>query len=100
MLLTTAELVVIVLLAQGKTDSQIAHDLQLSRHTVRHQVESAMRRTATNTRAQLLARAIHQGQITVAAWPPAIAPPTLPVPSTENGANARCMNSPRTSTLL
>lgn len=71
--LTQAELMVVVALAQGLTDAQIATALSLSRHTVRHQVESAMRRTSTRTRAALLATAIHRGEVSVATWPPVIA---------------------------
>ena len=71
--LTEAELAVVHLVAQGLGDLEVAERLQLSRHTIRHQVMSAMRRSDSRTRTELIAKCFVHGYLTVGHWPPAAA---------------------------
>ena len=61
--LTERELEVVVLLAEGLTNDQIADELVLSPRTVQSHVSNAMKRTRTQSRTQLAVLAIREGLV-------------------------------------
>ncbi|MDP3894476.1 MAG: helix-turn-helix transcriptional regulator [Nocardioides sp.] len=68
--------------ARGQSDREIARDLQLSAHTVRHHLTAAMQTTGATSRAQLVALCYAAGVLEVGVWPPV-------------AANARCLRLTR-----
>lgn len=73
---------VVLLVARGQSDREIARDLQLSAHTVRHHLTAAMQNTGATSRAQLVALCYATGVLEVGVWPPV-------------AANARCLRLSR-----
>lgn len=63
--LTERELEVVVLLAEGLTNDQIADELVLSPRTVQSHVSNAMKRTRTQSRTQLAVLAIREGLVPI-----------------------------------
>jgi DNA-binding NarL/FixJ family response regulator len=61
--LTDRELEVVVLVAEGLTNDQIAERLVLSPRTVQSHVANAMRRTRTQSRTQLAVLSIREGLV-------------------------------------
>ena len=59
--LTAREAEVLALVAQGRSDKEIAHDLSLSARTVSHHVKSILRKTDSMNRAQAAVWAAHRG---------------------------------------
>lgn len=58
------------LVACGLSDREIARDLQLSAHTVRHHLTAAMQNAGACSRAQLVALCYATGVIKTGEWPP------------------------------
>jgi DNA-binding NarL/FixJ family response regulator len=58
--LSVRELEVVLLVARGLTDKQIAEELVLSPRTIQSHVASALRKTGTSRRTELAALAIHE----------------------------------------
>jgi DNA-binding NarL/FixJ family response regulator len=63
--LTERELEVVVLLAEGLTNDQIASELVLSPRTVQSHVSNAMKRTRTQSRTQLAVLALREGLVPI-----------------------------------
>jgi DNA-binding NarL/FixJ family response regulator len=63
--LTERELQVVVLLAEGLTNDQIASQLVLSPRTVQSHVSNAMKRTRTQSRTQLAVLALREGLVPI-----------------------------------
>ena len=68
---TQAELNVLIRIARGLTDEAVASACNLSPHTVRHHVASAMRRAAAQSRTELVAKCFAAGVLALS-WPPAL----------------------------
>ena len=67
--LSQRQLEVVLGVAQGLTDREIARDLSVSPHTVRDYLTVAMQATGARSRAQLVALAYTSGLVG-AGWPP------------------------------
>jgi PAS domain S-box-containing protein len=61
--LSERELQVVRLVAQGRTGPEIADELHIAHDTVRRHVHNAMTKTGARSRAQLVAKAIGDGQV-------------------------------------
>jgi two-component system nitrate/nitrite response regulator NarL len=59
--LTARELEIVEAIASGDSNSDIAHDLNISLHTVKHHLSSVFDKTGTSTRLELAVFAIHNG---------------------------------------
>ena len=68
--LTSRETTLLPLLAEGKTNGQIARDLHLSAATVAHEVQQLMHKMTASCRTELVARAFASGLLTSEVWPP------------------------------
>lgn len=80
--LSERQVQVVIQVALGQADREIARSLQLSAHTVRHHLTSAMQNTGAHSRAQLVALCYATGIIESGIWPPA-------------AGNARCLRLER-----
>jgi DNA-binding NarL/FixJ family response regulator len=63
--LTDRELEVLQLLAQGKANKQIAHDLEISEHTVKFHVSSIYTKLGAGNRTEAVRLGVRQGLITL-----------------------------------
>jgi DNA-binding CsgD family transcriptional regulator len=66
---TDRQIEVLVLLASGLRDSEIAEELRISPHTVVHHVKTLQRKLAAPNRPSLIALAIAAGIIDASMWP-------------------------------
>lgn len=66
---TNRQIEVLVLLANGLRDSEIAEELRISLHTVAHHVKTLQRKLAASNRPSLIALAIAAGIIDASMWP-------------------------------
>ena len=69
--LTDREIQVLIEMAGGCTNAQIAGRLRVSVATIAHHIERMMRKANADCRAELVARAFVAGILTSDAWPPA-----------------------------
>lgn len=68
--LSERQVEVIVQVAAGLSDREIARELQLSAHTIRHHLTSAMQNAGACSRAQLVALCYAAGLLAAGEWPP------------------------------
>lgn len=68
--LTDREIDVLVLAAAGKTNKRIGTLLGISARTVELHVETMLRRSGAECRAELIARCYAAGVLSVRVWPP------------------------------
>lgn len=71
--LTSRELSILELAAQGHSNDEIARELYLSRQTVAHRLSDAFRKLQARTRADAIARAYVFGLLEPFTWPPRLA---------------------------
>jgi DNA-binding NarL/FixJ family response regulator len=69
--LTEREIEVLVLVASGQHNKQIAQALGISTRTVDHHLRAMLARAGAHSRADLIARCYVAGILDRAAWPPA-----------------------------
>ncbi|MFP5253834.1 MAG: response regulator transcription factor [Actinomycetes bacterium] len=80
--LSVRQIEIVLRVALGMSDREIARDLQLSPHTVRHHLTSAMQTAGACSRAQLVALCYASGVLATGTWPP-------------TAGNGRCLRLPR-----
>jgi DNA-binding CsgD family transcriptional regulator len=68
--LTDREIEVLLLVAAGKHNKEIAASLGISTRTVDHHLRTMLRRAAAGTRAELIARCYTVRILAPASWPP------------------------------
>jgi|CZKT01.1.fsa_nt_gi DNA-binding CsgD family transcriptional regulator len=68
--LTDREIEVLVLVAAGRHNKQIAQELGISTRTVDHHLRTMLRRARAETRSELVARCYAAGILMAGTWPP------------------------------
>jgi DNA-binding NarL/FixJ family response regulator len=68
--LTSREVSVLCLVAEGCTNHEVGRKLHISPHTVAQHIAQMLRRADARNRAELVARAYTAGMISPSIWPP------------------------------